>query len=218
MRELVKAIAGAPLPVVVYVHPRGARADSAGVPLALAADVAAMTPQTNIGSATPVWAGPPARTSSEDQTLRDLRRKALNSGIALVRTLAEDHGRNADLAERMVREAANVTALQARKEGLIDLIAPNERALLRALDGFHVKGAKAQRLETSGLEIRHVANGETGALDPGVGDPLDETSWWRSFALVFGVAGLIALALWGVGRGRSALRRRRRRRATLRRR
>ena len=216
MREMVKAIAAAPLPVIVYVHPRGARADSAGVPLMLAADVAAMAPQTNIGSATPVRVGPPPRTSSEEQTLRDLRRKALNSGVALVRTLAEDHGRNADLAERMVREAENVTALQARKQGLIDIVAPNERALLRSLDGYHVKGAKAQRLQTSGLEIRHVADAEIAALDPGGADPLDETSWWRSFALVFGMAGLAVLALWGARRGRSALRRRRRRRAKLR--
>ena len=213
MRGMVKAIAAAPMPVIVYVHPRGARADSAGVPLALAADVAAMAPQTNIGSATPVWAGPPPRSRSEDQTLRDLRRKALNSGVALVRTLAEDHGRNADLAERMVRNAENVSALQARKQGLIDIVAPNERALLRSLDGFHVKGAKAQRLETSGLEIEHVAAADVAPLDTSATEPLDETSWWRSFALVFGVAGLIALALWGVQRGRRARRRRRRSRS-----
>ena len=218
MREMVKAIAAAPMPVIVYVHPPGARADSAGVPLTLAADVAAMAPQTNIGSATPVWAGPPPRSSSEDQTLRDLQRKALNSGVAFVRTLAEDHGRNADLAERMVRDAANVTALQARKEGLIDIVAPNERALLRSLDGFHVKGAKAQRLQTSGLEIKRVAAADVAALDTGATEPLDETSWWRSFALVFGVAGLIVLALWGAQRGRSALRRRRHSRSKLQRR
>ncbi|HEV2060890.1 MAG TPA: hypothetical protein VGR11_16190 [Solirubrobacteraceae bacterium] len=216
MRAMVKAIAAAPMPVIVYVHPRGASADSAGVPLVLAADVAAMAPQTNIGSATPVWAGPPPRTSSEEQTLRDLRRKSLNSGVALVRALAEDHGRNADLAERMVRDAANVTALQARKAGLIDIVAPNERALLRSLDGFHVKGAKAQRLQTSGLEIRHAAAADVALLDTGAADPLDETSWWRSFALVFGMSGLIVLAFWGTRRGRYALRRRRRRRAKLR--
>lgn len=215
MRDMAKAIAAAPMPVIVYVHPAGARADSAGVVLTLAADVAAMAPQTNIGSATPVRIGPPASTPSQEQTLRDMRRKSLNSGVALVRTLAEDHGRNADLAERMVRAAANVTALQARKQGLIDIVAPNERALLRSLDGFHVKGAKAQRLETSGLEIRHVAAADVAPLDTGASDPLDETSWWRSFALVFGVAGLVALSLWGAGRGRSALRRRRRRRSKL---
>ena len=216
MRDMAKAIAAAPMPVIVYVHPRGARADSAGVVLALAADVAAMAPQTNIGSATPVRVGPPARSSSEEQTLRDMRRKAVNSGVALVRTLAEDHGRNADLAERMVRNAANVTALQARKEGLIEIVAPNERALLRSLDGFHVKGAKAQRLETSGLEIKHATAADVAPLDTGARDSLDETSLWRSFALVFGMAGLVVLSLWGARRGRLALRRRRRRRAKLR--
>ena len=218
MRAMVKAIAAAPMPVIVYVHPPGARADSAGVALTLAADVAAMAPQTNIGSATPVWVGPPARTRSEDQTLRDMRRKVLNDSVALVRTLAEDHGRNADLAEDMVRDAENVTALQARRQGLIDIVAPNERALLRSLDGYHVKGAKSQRLQTSGLEIKRVAAASVAALDTGAAEPLDETSWWRSFALVFGLAGLAALALWGARRGRSALRRRRRRRSNPRRR
>jgi hypothetical protein len=104
------------------------------------------------------------------------------------------------------------TALEARRAGLIDIVARTEPAL-RALDGFHVKGATAQRLETSGLEIEHAGAAGVAALDQGSSDPLDETSWWRSFALVFGMAGLIALALWGAGRGRAALRRRRRRRA-----
>jgi membrane-bound serine protease (ClpP class) len=208
MREMAKAIAGAPMPVVVYVHPKGASADSAGLILTLAGDVAAMAPLTNIGSATPVLVGPPARTPSEDQLLRDLRRKSINAGAAYARGLAADHGRNADLAEQMVRVARNVPATVAHREGLVDVLAPSEQALLRALDGFTVKGQKAQTLRTAGLEIVPFS-------DPaGLGESFDpeSTSFWRSFAYVFGSAGLLALTLVGSKRGRRWWRRRQRKR------
>ena len=214
MREMVRAIAAAPMPVIVYVHPSGASADSAGLPLALAADVAAMTPQTNIGSATPVWAGPTPRTRAEARLLEDLRRKAINSAVAFVRSLAEDHRRNADLAERMVRKAENVSALQARRGRLIDVVAPTEQALLREVDGFAVRGRKAQRLATAGLQIRHFDGAE---YDSGVTRDYDESSWWRSLVYVFGAGATVALVLAGVPRGRSSWRRWRRRRRRLRR-
>jgi membrane-bound serine protease (ClpP class) len=214
MRAMVKTIAAAPMPVIVYVHPSGARADSAGLPLALAADVAAMAPQTNIGSATPVWAGPAPRTRTEARLLEDLRRKATNSAVGLVRSLAEDHHRNADLAERMIRRAENVSALQARRRRLVDVLAPTEQALLRTLDGFTVRGRKAQRLTTAGLQIRRFDNAR---YDSGVTRDYDASSWWRSLVYVFGVGATIALVLAGVPRGRSSLRRWRRRRRRLRR-
>ena len=215
MRAMVRTIASAPMPVVVYVHPGGARADSAGVMLTLAADVAAMTPQTNIGSATPVWAGPPPRSSVEEQRLRDMRRKAINDGAALARTLAESHARNADLAERMVRRAENVTAVEARREGLVDVLAPSEPALLRALDGFRIKGPKARRLRTSGLRVEPFAFDDV--VDATGSDDVDRSSVLRSFAVVFGGAAALALAVTGVRRAGPPWRRwrRRRRRARL---
>jgi membrane-bound serine protease (ClpP class) len=149
MRSMVKEIVAAPMPVVVYVSPGGARAASAGLFITQAADVAAMAPQTNIGSATPVQIGP----GEEDEVLG---RKVRNDAAAYVRALAEGHGRNPDLAERMVRSAANVTAQRAEEAGLIDTVAQSERELLRQLDGFEVKGPKAQTLDTQGLRIeRH---------------------------------------------------------------
>ena len=85
-----------------------------------------------------------------------LGRKVRNDAAAYVRALAEGHGRNPDLAERMVRDAANVTAGRAREAELIDLVAANERQLLRELNGFDVQGPKAQTLDTDGLRIeRH---------------------------------------------------------------
>jgi membrane-bound serine protease (ClpP class) len=145
-REMVKDIIAAPMPVVVYVSPDGARAASAGLFITEAADVAAMAPQTNIGSATPISIGP----GTQDEVLG---RKIRNDSAAYVRALAEGHGRNPDLAERMVRDAANVTASEAKRAGLIDVLAQDQRALLEKLDGREIEGPKQQRLETGDLRI-----------------------------------------------------------------
>lgn len=149
-RSIVKDIIEAPLPVVVYVSPDGARAASAGLFITQSADVAAMAPQTNIGSATPVQIGPAGEDEEEDTVLG---RKIENDAAAYVRALAEGHGRNGDLAELMVTEAENVTASEALEEDLIDVVAANEEELLAELDGFEVKGPKAQTLDTEGLVI-----------------------------------------------------------------
>jgi membrane-bound serine protease (ClpP class) len=149
LRDIVKDILAAPLPVIVYVSPNGARAASAGVYITEAADVAAMAPQTNIGSATPISIGP----GGESDVSKVLGRKITNDAAAYVRALAAGHGRNPDLAERMVRKAVNVTAEEAKAAGLIDVIAPSEPALLNKLDGFRVRGPKAQVLHTADLRI-----------------------------------------------------------------
>jgi membrane-bound serine protease (ClpP class) len=146
MRKIIKRIIAAPMPVVVYVYPNGARAASAGLYITEAADVAAMAPQTNIGSATPISLG----GGNEDKVLG---RKIRNDAAAYVRALAEAHGRNADLAEQMVRKATNVPAEEAKRRNLVDVIAPNVPSLVRQLDGFKVKGPKAQRLDTTGAKI-----------------------------------------------------------------
>ena len=146
MRKIIKRIIAADMPVVVYVYPDGARAASAGLYITESADVAAMAPQTNIGSATPVSLG----GGEQDE---GLGRKVRNDAAAYVRALAEGHGRNADLAEEMVRDATNVSASVAEKRNLIDLIAPDVPTLVRELDGFRVKGPKAQTLRTEGAQI-----------------------------------------------------------------
>ena len=146
MRHMVRDILDAPLPVVVYVSPDGARAASAGLFITLAADVAAMAPQTNIGSATPVQLG-------GGDTEEVLGRKIENDAAAYARALAEAHDRNADLAERMVRDAANVTASTALRRGLVEFVAGDERELLRRLDGYEVPGPKGGTLATDGLAL-----------------------------------------------------------------
>ena len=112
----------------------------------MAADVAAMAPQTNIGSATPIMLG-------GGETDEVLGRKIENDAAAYVRALAEGHGRNPDLAEEAVREATNVTATEALDANLIDVVAQSQEELLAELDGFAVQGPKAQVLDTEGLVI-----------------------------------------------------------------
>ena len=146
MREIVKDVIAAPMPVVVYVSPDGARAASAGLFVTQAGDVAAMAPQTNIGSASPI-----SITGADIDEV--LGRKIENDAAAYVSALAEEHGRNSALAEEMVREATNVTAPEALDAGLIDLIAGDEEDLLEQLDGFVVQGPKEGALDTAGLEL-----------------------------------------------------------------
>ena len=146
MREIVKDIIAAPMPVVVYVSPNGARAASAGLFITQAADVAAMAPQTNIGSASPITIG------GEDIG-EVLGTKIENDAAAYVRALTEEHGRNPDLAEEMVRDATNVTAAEALEAGLIDIVAADTDDLLEQLDGFEVQGPKATTLDTEGLTV-----------------------------------------------------------------
>jgi membrane-bound serine protease (ClpP class) len=145
-RDIVKDMLAAPMPVVGYVSPNGARAASAGLFITQAADVAAMAPETNIGSATPISLG----GGNQDEVLG---RKIRNDAAAYVRALAEGHGRNGDLAESMVRDAVNVTATEAERRNLVDLVAADQQALLRELDGYRVKGPKAQRLDTTNARV-----------------------------------------------------------------
>lgn len=146
MRSIIEDMGAAPMPVVVYVYPSNARAGSAGAYITEAADVAAMYPVSNIGSATPIAIGPGGGS-------QDLSRKIKNDAAASMRALAAAHGRNPELAQLLVTKAKNLTAREAKQAGLIDLIASSQEGLLRQLDGFQVKGPKAQVLHTEGLRI-----------------------------------------------------------------
>ncbi len=145
MRDIVRAITASPVPVVVHVAPNGARAASAGLFVVQAADVAVMAPGTNIGAASPV-------SLSGGDTDEVLGRKIENDAAAYVRALAEVHGRDADLAEDMVRDAVSVTAERARAAGLIDRIAGRDE-LMERLDGFEIRGPKARTLETARIAV-----------------------------------------------------------------
>ena len=132
MREMVQALLESPLPTVVYVTPRGARATSAGLFITLAADVAAMAPATHIGAAHPVSLG------GEVEIGETMEEKMTSDAAALVRSVAVARGRNAEWAERAVRENLSVTADEALEQGIIDLIAHDLDDLLRQIDGRSV--------------------------------------------------------------------------------
>jgi membrane-bound serine protease (ClpP class) len=146
MREIIQAILASNVPIVTYVHPSGARAASAGTYILYASHIAAMTPATNLGAATPVQIGVPSipigDPEDEDETqgaqpsTMDL--KMVNDAIAYIRGLAELRGRNADWAESAVREAASLSAQQALEENVIDIIAADLDELLLVLDGHLV--------------------------------------------------------------------------------
>jgi len=191
MRDIVQTILGSGIPVVTYVAPGGARADSAGTYILLASHVAAMAPTTHLGAATPVSltgddAGkPPARprpglpdeapadgdedtaesepAGETDEPARPgtaMERKVLNDAVAYIRGLAEAHGRNADWAEKAVRDAATLTAAEALELNVIDVIAANQDELLRLLDGRQVKvDNEMMTIESDGLVVESVEPG-----------------------------------------------------------
>ncbi|RZV31263.1 MAG: nodulation protein NfeD, partial [Chromatiales bacterium] len=108
MREIVQRILASSVPVVAYVTPAGARADSAGTYILLSSHIAAMNPTTHLGAATPVplTGGAPSGEDDEDSAAPAADRKIMNDAISYIRSLAERHGRNADWAESAVTEAA----------------------------------------------------------------------------------------------------------------
>jgi membrane-bound serine protease (ClpP class) len=154
MRGIVKHFLAATVPVIVYVDPPGSSADSAGAVITMASDLAAMAPQTNIGSSTPISLGGGNINS-------DLRRKVINDAAAYVGELAREHGRNVVAARRMVTKASNYGAREAKRIGLVEVVAPTLPALLDQIDGRRTppKPPAAPNgfvLHTAGAEITDV--------------------------------------------------------------
>jgi membrane-bound serine protease (ClpP class) len=154
MKTIYTAELNAKLPVIVYVSPDGARAASAGVWIAEAADVLAMAPTTNIGSSTPI-------DSSGQNLGSDLRRKVVNDAAASLTALAQTHHRNTTWPGKAVRVASNLTASQALKLNVIDLVAPTLPALLSKLDGYRTK-------DTQRPFTLHLAGAGIDTVSPGL--------------------------------------------------
>ena len=147
MDDIVTSLLNSKVPVIVYVYPSGARAASAGLFVAQAADVLAMAPGTNIGSAHPIQA-------TGENLAGDLGAKVLNDAVTRVRTLATLHGRNADWAEDAVRNSVNINAEEAVKLHVADLEASDPRALMNAIEGRSLpRAGGALVLHTAGAQI-----------------------------------------------------------------
>ncbi|KAF1722073.1 NfeD family protein [Pseudoxanthomonas wuyuanensis] len=182
-RDIVRTILNSPIPVIGYVAPGGARAASAGTYILYACHVAAMAPATHLGSATPVpiggrpfpggdrgdgpaadkddGPGPRADPSDQKDAARSgdaMQNKLLGDAVAYIRGLAERRGRNADWAERAVREGVSASSREALELGVIDLISPDSQALLKDVDGRKVLMAGGeQTLATAGIGMRDYA-------------------------------------------------------------
>ncbi|WP_029134188.1 NfeD family protein [Sedimenticola selenatireducens] len=159
MRDMVAAVLAAPIPVICHVAPGGARAASAGTFLLYSCHIAAMAPATNLGAATPVSIGAPLTPAPGGESPKPeaggdaagddkpaapasksaMERKVTNDAVAYIRSLAELRGRNADWAEKAVREGASLSAARALEMGVIDLVAADTEALLKALRDKRIK-------------------------------------------------------------------------------
>jgi membrane-bound serine protease (ClpP class) len=200
MRAIIKDILAAKVPVATFVAPGGARAASAGTYILYASPVAAMAPGTNLGAATPVNIGgpeapspssppklpgkddkdaAPAKDGKPDDTMT---RKQVHDAAAYIRGLAQMYGRNADWAEKAVREAVSLSAQEARDQHVIDLIANDVPDLAKKVDGRKVRMAGAER-------TLHTADATVTTLEPD----------WRTRFLAIITHPSIALILLTVG-------------------
>ena len=187
MRAIVRGILASTVPVVGYVAPPGARAASAGTFILYACHVAAMAPGTNLGAASPVSIGftpaPPAGDDKKSAPSDVHERKAMQDAAAYIRSLAQLRGRNAEWAAKAVTEAASLSASEAKAQDVVDLVATDERDLLRKLDGRTVKVGSAER-------VLHVADAAVVPFAP---------DWhFRALALVADPTVAMILMLLGV--------------------
>src|SRR5688572_19961999 len=153
MRQIIQRILASRVPVIVYVAPHGARAGSAGVYITMSAHVAAMAPNTNIGSATPVLMG----EGGEAKVSPEMRAKINNDAVAYIKSLAERRGRNVEWAERAVVDGANVPASEAVQNNIVDYLAGDVRELLEKANGRTVETVSGPAvIESAGSPLEAV--------------------------------------------------------------
>lgn len=169
MRDIIQKEMNAGIPVIVYVAPQGARAASAGALITLASDVAAMAPGTNIGAAHPVSIGGGEGAEGQDQTMTE---KVTNDAVAYARSIARAKGRNEQWAEDAVRKSISTTADEARKLGVIEIVARDTGDLLDQLHGRTVKkDANTFELDTRDANTLHEPMGLRYRLLSAISNP-----------------------------------------------
>lgn len=172
MREIIQKILESKVPVIVYVWPQGGRAASAGVFISYASHVAAMAPNTNIGAAHPVAMGGSPTGADQQQTDSTVTEKVTNDAVAYIKGIATERGRNAEWAEKAVRESVSVTAAEAKKLGVVELVASDLPDLLSQLDGREVRlPGGTVTLRTEGAVIRQMGMGPIEEFLLTISDP-----------------------------------------------
>jgi membrane-bound serine protease (ClpP class) len=205
MRQMVQDLLNSPVPSVAYVAPSGARAGSAGVFVAEAANVLAMAPGTNIGAAHPIQGG-------GDDIPGDLRLKITNDAAAYIASIAKQRGRNDAWVQDAVRQSVSLDAPGAVDEHVADLLAPDLPTVLAAVEGravttaagsvtIHVAGAEVRPIDPQLVEV--VAE---KVFDPTIAYLLMTIGFFAALielfhpgALVPGVTGVVCLVLSFVG-------------------
>lgn len=172
MREIIQKILESKVPVIVYIWPQGGRAASAGVFISYASHVAAMSPNTNIGAAHPVAMGGSPTDVAQQQTDATMTEKVTNDAVAYIKGIATERGRNAEWAEKAVRESVSVTAAEAKKLGVVESVASDLPDLLSQLDGREVRllGGTVT-LRTEGAVIRQMDMGPIEQFLLTISDP-----------------------------------------------
>src|SRR2546427_3496416 len=166
MDDITKAMLNARVPVIVYISPKGARAASAGVFVTYAAHVAAMAPATHLGAAHPVSVG---QGGQQDQTMME---KVTNDAVANIRAIARRRSRNADWAEKAVRESVSIDEEEAVRLNVVDLVAVGVPGLLRKIYGREVENENGPgRPATRPAGLRHNAMGPRERLLDPLRDP-----------------------------------------------
>ena len=201
MRQIIQAILASPVPVATWVAPEGARAASAGTYILYASHIAAMAPSTTLGAATPVAIGlgggggggkPSGSASASSASAATeapsdaMSAKRINDASAFIRGLAQQRGRNAEWAERAVREAVSLTAQEAVQQKVVDVVARDVPELLDKIDGRTVRlPAGEVTLKTKGLDFRRVLPDWRDRLLSAIANP--------SFALILMTVGIYGL-------------------------
>jgi membrane-bound serine protease (ClpP class) len=183
MRDIAKSILNAPIPIIVFVSPSGARAASAGVIITEAAHIAAMAPGTNIGAAHPVSIGISGSAGDKDKTMSE---KIENDAAAYARSIAKARGRSEEWAEKAVRKSESITSEEALKLNVIDFVAPDVEKLLAAIDQKEVNLASGKKkLSTKNAVINNKKMGTRQGVLSAISDP--NISY---ILLLIGLAGL----------------------------
>ncbi|MEA2102346.1 MAG: nodulation protein NfeD [Thermodesulfobacteriota bacterium] len=143
MRKIIQKEMNAPVPVIVYVSPKGARAASAGAIITLASDIAVMAPGTNIGAAHPVSIGMPGgmgkKDEDKDNGVSTMEKKVTNDAVAYARSIAREKGRNEQWAEDIVKKSISTPAMDAKDMAVIDIVASDMDDLINKLNGWKVE-------------------------------------------------------------------------------